>query len=445
MNLISPVLKQTLKLASVLANAHEVQSWAEAWFKLDRSQLGMAPMNGDLSAAGIPVEHKLYVARAIPAVEVRPLLFTSLLHQLTGMGEGDWVTALANSPMLLDNYRKLQNLYWLGYILITLLRRASPGFPHDHLLYSRALPSWQESERTCEVPWDDFTDLLQFGKDFSMDRLVPSCTEEVQKEIRNLILVIKADPTWNRLFAASRHVLRNDSLSKDLQERKAVFWSEMNSYYSSQQPFRRSDLRSRVLEIESAVYADLSPKSRSYVRAFLDYERLLSRIYWVLSQALIHRKVSYVSSMNANQIQQVSIERYDYDDGVYPHLEAVTSKEIRTQHPAQLLHITLPETNHMLDGLYQVEVSGFIYSRGNGEARHVFKARQLWSCTLNELTEACKSFKTPLLVGTEADRSANEAVNSMMMSYGDDEQSSTRIQVRQYISSFRLTKHMFFP
>ena len=222
-----------------------------------------------------------------------------------------------------------------------------------------------------ELPWNmggfllpkDATDARLIG----LNRFMPSMAQQSAASLNHLVTTIKAHDVWLRLKESYQEIERRPNLDKKLRRIRVRFGRGMEKQIRSKPS--RSAWHLEAEKLAQRLYSKGGARIRSYMESFLEYERLIERIYWLLSQLVMHECISCITSAVPQQLQQVSL-----GCGKRRRLTALSETSVKTLEVGQLVHISLIETGHLMDGLYQVEQWHAKHQVGIA-ARILFRAR----------------------------------------------------------------------
>ncbi len=390
------VLKQALKLACLIQDSKEARSWRKAWNSLAGIEF-ISPNLMSLPAGEVPLVDVVLAYRHSDAGQCRPLLFPMLI-----MFDADAVrikTELRQHPQVWRAYRRLVDCSVLTGQLVTFLRRIGPGYPHQDLIYTIPNTPWTRLSSARELPWRLGESLLvrnsSDARHIGLERSVPSVSRQVADSLNALAEAVRASDIWLELENAFRTVTRRKSLIQEIHRAKVQFEKEFRNISTRNIP--PSVLWARVEELAKKVYSKRGSRIQAYVKAFWEYEGLIERIYWIISQLVIYETISCLTTSMPEQLQQVSLS-YGKDAP----LTALAQTRAKTLQIGQLVHVELVEMDQTLDGLYQVEQWYETYQVGT-IPRALFHARCLWYCELKALLDATEDITNQVFVPSEAE------------------------------------------
>jgi len=429
------VLEQALKLACLIRDSEEANAWREAWNALLNIQFG-TPNIMAMPLEEIPlVEH---IGHLRVSEQSRPLMFPLLITRFPlPLNAAQIRDGLKDYPEVWRTYQQLVSCFGLTCLLVTFLRSAGPGYPHKDLVYTLPNTPWVQLSSMRELPWNMGEFLVPEGvtdaRFIGLQRFVPSVAQQSATSLNDLLAAIKCDNAWLELEKSYETIQRRRNLRGEISRAQAQFQREFGEV--SQMSMLKPEWQAKAKELVRKVYAKRGPRIQAYAKSFLEYERLIERIYWLISQILIHESVSCLTSSASHQLQQVSL-RYGQD----ALLTALAPTLAKTLQVGQLVHIELVETEHLLDGLYQVEQWLEKYEIATG-ARILFGAQCLWYCQFNDLLTGTKEFSNPTFIPAEVMDILGES--RVSITGPDGEVVSWRI--RDEIPSFELSKTMYLP
>jgi len=288
-----------------------------------------------------------------------------------------------------------------------------------------------------ELPWNmggfllpkDATDARLIG----LNRFMPSMAQQLAASLNHLVTTIKAHDVWLRLKESYQEIERRPNLDKKLRRIMVRFGREMEKL--SRPKLSKSAWHLEADKLAQRLYSRGGARIRSYMESFLEYERLIERIYWLLSQLVMHECISCITSAMPQQLQQVSLGY-----GKRRRLTALSETSVKTLEVGQLVHISLAETGHLMDGLYQVEQWYAKHQAGIG-ARILFRARCLWYCELEDLKRTIGEYADQTFLTSEGKRTLGE----WQVIIGPQSDTPKALNVGADIPELELTKTMYLP
>jgi hypothetical protein len=398
------ILAHALRIACVVRDSAEGSLWRKAWQILsedfvDMSSLITAPIGE------IPIAAHMRAIRVSEQAQSRPTMFPLLVVKFPYIKSIDQIrTGLHNYPREWRAFENLRNCMRLMAVLIEYLRVIAPGYPFEELIYSTPGTHWREISSMNELPWG-FGEQLLANKStdarfIGLKRFVPTVADTVAQAIYPLSAAIMRSLEWQTLKQSYETVMDHPKIAEELIRARVFFEKELEKTprpkYPSQQWIET------VEDLAQRVYAKKGQRIGRYIDAFRKYQELVEHIYWILSQVIIYEKISSITSQNPDQLQQISLS-----ESPLPVLTAISLTGAKTLDVGQLIHISLPATNHLLDGLYQVEHEHVRFDIPSG-TRTLFRARRLWQCHLDEVVSATKGFGNNTIVESEHSKGGDD-------------------------------------
>lgn len=427
-----PILEQTLRLACVVRDSMEAESWRTAWREL--GTLGRRSRRyTNTGACRLAIE--------TPARDQgysRPFLYPLLVEGYSGLNRSQVKAQLQPTPEIWSPYSKmLECMDTMGSIL-AFLRRARPGYPNHDLVYTVPNSPWMMLGADCEVPWAYGGHSIRLAEPVDATTLglgaqLPSIGSQVTKAVNSLLAAIQATDVWQTLKRAQSQIRANRVLEQELAQVRAKFQAELEAYAKLGLP---KPIRVRkALELADESFTTLRPRNQAYVTAFREYERILRNVYWLLSQVVIHRVIACVTSAYPERLQQVALT-YGKDAA----LTAVATSQSPFEEPGLLVHVTLAEAGHAFDGLYQIDAKTLKWQLG-AQARIILIMRHRWPCTLPHIQEAVGSAAGPIFVDDNFSPVQNTIDNRHIV-FIDKDGKETDLRLRDWSPAFDETRTM---
>jgi hypothetical protein len=431
------VLEQTVKLAYLIRDSIEAEAWRKAWgsFREVRSRTWNPATSAIEEAPLSELFHHVWMG---DPTQSRPLLFPLLIvRSLPYLDMAQIQNRLQDQPELWNSYQQLLSCVRLTSLLITFLRSIGPGYPHENLVYTLPNTPWAELSNERELPWNMGDFLLPKGvidaKLIGLERFLPSVSKQAAVCLNDLVTNIQTDNTWLQLKKSYQKVSRQDNLRKRMQRARSQFEREMSKL--NQPDIPKLLWQVKVEELAQKIYRREGAQIMAYVQSFWQFERLIEHIYWLLSQLVIRETISYLTSANHQHIQQISL-----GCGQERLLTALAPTLAKSLEIGQLIHITLIETNHILDGLYQVTQWIEKYKIATG-TRILFRARCLWYCQLDDLLQVTSELIKPAFVPSEEMEVLGE---SRVDIHGPNEE-VVSLRIKDHLLDFELPKTVYLP
>ena len=373
------ILEKTIQLGCLIRDSPEGMIWRESSAQLDEIPLS-TPNLGSLPPDQIPMIENLGLIHK--ANKVRPLLLPLIVGRYSPhLDHNSMRKELNKNQKVWKPYRQLELCMVFTGILVTFLRKIAPGYPHKDLIYTMPNSEWTELSSFKELPWNMATSIIPEkvidAKQLGLERVLPNTWPVIISALNSLAESIKRCPTWLNLHKAYRAIERQNNLKIELNRAKEQFDKEFAPYkaFSVAKPTRFNKFE----DLTKHIYGKRGKRISKYVDMFLQYEWLVERIYWTLSQLIMFENISCIASSISQQLQQVSL---NYGKEAY--LTALAKTRGKSLAIGQLVHITLPESNNIADGLYQVESLRQEYNPDSG-VHILFRNRKLWYCKLDFL------------------------------------------------------------
>lgn len=430
------LLRQTIKLAHVVRDSQEASSWRQAW----RSLLDNKPQDPQAMAthSQIPIADLVYYARASDQAECRPMIFPLLLAIPPFALSPDQVKKeLGRRPPIWAAYRRLTDCLRFIGLIVTFIRHLGSGYPHESLAYTLPDAPWSRLSSDMELPWDFGAGLLQTNSTDAMyiglNRFIPSVSKQAAECLNAIVVALKTDISWTALRTSYETVAPRKNIMEELQRARTQVQKQVEALrHANMPPYM---WRMRIEEIAQKAYAKRGPRIMAYSEAFWKYEHTVERIYWSVSQIVMYERISYLSSADATQLQQVNFSVGE--DGI---MTALAPTWAETLNIGQLVHITFPEAGGAFDGLYRVEDLHKIYSVTTG-ARLLFRAKWLWGCQISDLIDAARGLTKPIFLPSERHGGITDTRIELMR----DDGTAMSLNVADSIPRYEYSKTIYLP
>ncbi len=386
----------------------------------------------------IPVEVHLRGVRTSERAEARPIMFPLLLAGFPiNLSATRIRSELRDRPEVLGAYSQLAGCLGLTALIVEYLRSIAPGYPHADLVFGVDGTPWTQLSNYSEVPQNVGGPVLPEGAtkaaDIGLDRFAPSVSVELADQLIDLTGAVSSSAPYLDLKSAYKKVNADQNLQTEIRRARDQFEKELRRVNELKLP--RDHWGQEVERISRKVYEKRGLRIQSYVSSFLEYEWLIERIYWLLSQLVIYEVISSLSTAEPNQLQQASI------NNERPRLvTGLTLTSARSVNIGQLIHLTLCETNGRADGIYQVDQWYSRYDIGVG-GRDMLRARSLWECELKELEEIVGACDPPILA--PADRRQDRPVFRIEITGHDGK--VTSLEAGDPVLNMEIRKSMYLP
>jgi hypothetical protein len=188
---------------------------------------------------------------------------------------------------------------------------------------------------------------------------LPQSGAAVEAALDRRIEAIRQSELWKELSRVNWTISHNPLLRNELADLRHQFEQEHARIAASGLP--RADRYVADERFARRLYRNRGPHITAYWALFLNFARLFSQIYWLITQLGMKGVISCLSTGSRGQLQQVNF--YHQAD---LSLTALTPTFAQTQRAGQLVHITFPEADHTPDGLYQIDVMWLRYRPWTG-------------------------------------------------------------------------------
>jgi predicted house-cleaning noncanonical NTP pyrophosphatase (MazG superfamily) len=258
-------------------------------------------------------------------------------------------------------------------------------------------PPWSELFSGNEIPWGGGENLLPptiaDAPSSISKRFIPSQWSLIESGIHELVQAIQRSQVWRDLDNAYQAIHSRKTLLSELERTREYISNKIPEI--TQKSARSFDAYIQIEQEVQRLYSKRGERIVAYAQSFKAYEKLIERIYWVLSHIIMHRSIVRLSSGSSQQLQQVSLSY-----GESAHLTAVVHRWIMELEVGRLVHLTLVEGDGLFDGIYQVD---HLYLSANisQPIRLLFSTRCLWYCDVATVEEGLKHMTSPLLVYPE--------------------------------------------
>lgn len=376
---MDPILAAGLQLACVLRDSHSAAHWRAAWPLVLGYQVADAPPQ---------MARALYMIQELRkrgAIRARPLIFPILLSRYLRLNDTQVLATLQPIPELWERYRLLREGVSVMQQLFGYLWSILPGYPHSDVIYNLTGTPWRDPiSNLCLVPFGP-TSLPEGNRatatsDQRRAALAASMGPAVVAHVDNFVACVRRTENWRILEAAYGEIMREPGLARALPILRQQFEREYAAIWSSGRP--RDDAYVALLVLAEQLYQGQHPAITAYIAQFREYEALLARLYWLLSQLVMRQIIACLSTNSPTHLQQVAV--YPGISRSEVQLTALAPTYAQTLRIGQLVHLTLAEADRALDGLYQVEILHLKATPATG-ARAFFRARLLWSLPADPL------------------------------------------------------------
>jgi hypothetical protein len=248
---------------------------------------------------------------------------------------------------------------------------------------------WTEISSYKELPWNLAPSLIpenaRDANQLGLERVIPTSWPVITDSLNLLAEAIRQSAIWKELDKTYKVIERQNNLKIELYRARKQFSKEFAKYRDIS--ISKVTQLTRFEDLARQVYAKRGKRITGYINAFLEYERLVEHIYWILSQLIIFENISCITSSLPQQLQQVSLNY-----GKEAFMTALAKTRGKTLAVGQMVHVALPETDHISDGLYQVDTLRQKFEPRSG-VHVLFRARKLWYCQLDEILSITRNYK----------------------------------------------------
>ncbi len=430
---MDPILECTLRLACLLRDSEEAEAWRKAWQEL-------GALGGRMQqAADTPTCQEAIRTRNRDQGRARPFLYPWLVEGYSGLSRTQVKGQLQGYPDIWEPYSKMQECMDTMGSVLSFLRRARPGYPQHDLVYTVPNSPWMMLGSECEVPWaygGHTTPLPQpaDAKSLGLGTSLASIWSQLAEAVNMLLVAIQADEVWHRLKKASAEILANRVLSQELAQARTRFEAELNAYSKLSLP--KPIHTQKALELAEKSYSSLRPRNQAYVMAFKDHERILENIYWLLSQVVIYKVITCLTSAAPEQLQQVALN-YGKDST----LTAVATSQTAFEEPGLLVHVAVEEAMGAFDGLYQIGSKTLKWHVG-AQARIILTMRRHWLCPLPLLQVATGPCTNSVFVASDS-RSVQDLIDHRHIVFIDKDGTEVDLRLRDWSPALDETRTMY--
>lgn len=245
---------------------------------------------------------------------------------------------------------------------------------------------------------------------------------------------LQEDATFIRLNHAVKNIEKNKNLVHELGNSKQVFEKQIQEITQvGEPPHIRNQ---KISDLAFHIYKKNGGRILEYVNAFNEYEALIEKIYWLLTQFVVRENISCLSASDENQLQQVML-----GNTPYPLLTAISRSSSRSRSIGQLVHLSISNTKQNLNGLYLVDQTQEMYKSGFG-MRYYFKARMLWQTNLQALEV---SVEKSGMQGFLRKHEAISSPDSFRLEISSKRDEPLELELGDPIINFSLSKTMYLP
>ena len=135
-------------------------------------------------------------------------------------------------------------------------------------------------------------------------RFIPSVANAAAQSVNGLKSAIMQSDTWLSLKQAHDTILKHPNIAEELLRTKSYFEKELGEIKKPIHPSQQ--WLEDVDDLSKRIYSRKGKRIQQYIDAFRDYQELVERIYWLLSQIVIYEHISSISSYYQDQLQQIS-------------------------------------------------------------------------------------------------------------------------------------------
>jgi hypothetical protein len=438
------VLQHALLMAVRLRDASSATSWRTAWENIAREArtVRRATVRGDSArSAGrdFTLAETLVHLRTGGAFNYHPVLYSYFLRRATRHTDADLHTLFSSHPQLLAHYVALEQCFRAITLVIGSIRRIGAGYPHRHLPYVEPMRVWNAIERVCEVPWPETVSAVPVSpslniRQLGLDTLLGADASPVSDNLENLLRALQSTREVQELNGAYEQVVQNGLLI-ELGAARGEFgvrYAELR-----RQGLRGEELGKEAFVLVLEIYFSRNRIIRNYIEGFERYERLVQRIYWLISQLIFYRIISCVTTRNPNHLQQVLLL---HEEEIY--VTAVAPTNAHTLHAGQLVHITMPELAGIYDAVFQVRQWNLDWDVGTG-ARAFVRAEPHWGGRLHLLSAAVAGADAVFV--PSAEEPFTQLLDGISLSMPVANGFGPQTRLRDMSSSFNMNEALRYP
>lgn len=312
-----------------------------------------------------------------------------------------------------------------------------PGYPNENLIFNMPNAPWKDLSNIKEVPLGIEKTLVERTKGNLLGGISSHIPSKSDALIRALLAVsseLQKEGAFLKLDVAAKNISKNKNLTNELINSQKLFEKRLAEISKLQEPNYIQN--NRIAELALQIYKKNGGKILDYVNAYLEFEELIEKIYWVLTQFVTREKLCCLSVLNDAQLQQIML-----GNSRNPILTGVSRTSSSSLAIGQLVYLNLSDVDGHISGLYQIDHIQSIFKAGSG-IRHYFKAGLVWQIGLKALEsslEKCNA-KT-FLVQNEPITSADHF--RIEISSPDGEPIS--LEMGDPVLNFSVSKTMFLP
>lgn len=386
---MTTILEETIRLSCLIRDSVEAEQWRSAWNTLPTLWSGQQIT--DISKEP-PFDELIHLVRMTDRVQARPFLFPFILEEYAPESAKDFTSNLDRYPLVGGEIKKLLGCFSVMPYLVSFLRVKGAGFPHENLVYTDQDSPWVIQSGYRELPWLITKVLGPIPSDaqlLGLNKFIPSVSVAVATSLNKLADLIAKDPSYQNLDRAYKVIAKNKNLQKELNSANEHF---KKLVIEAQAKIASGRIKPEMVQsITKEVYKKKGDRINNYVDNFLEVEKLIERIYWLLSHIIMNKTISFASTADPEMLQQVHI-------GLGPehHITAI-SPTTACGGIGHIIHLSLPEAGDIFDGLYHITHTHLRYQTGN-RIRIFFHAKLLWKCTLSAAQSYPSQTVPPLFI-----------------------------------------------
>lgn len=437
--MVDKVLEKAIKFALCVRDSQEAHSWREGWNQL--CQLSERDIRVPIRTVDNDAPVPEYVHHIVHSdwAQARPLMIPTLLAQFSPFGnEHQTIARLQSSPFIWRAIRPLTGAMGFVGIVSEFLRNLGPGYPHNDIVYTLPSSPWAVLGSNSEIPWF-------FGKYFlsswpvpsatllGIERFVPSIGRPATVYLNELAGALKESTAWEELRLAYAEIEKNPNLKSELAKSRDVFEREFRQIVQLHLP--GPIIQSKAEDLARKVYKKKGSKIQRYIKCFVNFDKLVTNIYWLLSHISIHSTIPRLST-SSGQIINVNAG-YNVNSS----LTALTRSYTHAFGIGKIVHLSFPETEGLLDGLYQISQTIYEHQVGKAE-RLFFRAECQWYYGIDELIASTSMAFIDAIV-TEPARLGEGEME--MRIYGEGGEVIATLPVRKEIINMRFSHTMYLP
>lgn len=432
------MLKSIINLSVIIRNSSEGAVWRSAWKNLSKLNPDIMPNPLGDETLELSPEAIISIFCTSESVEARPVMLPFLMarHPVI-QNYPDFVKSLNQKPDLFRQYSSLVGQFAFFTLIIGYLRSISPGYPHEKLIFNLPNSPWKDLTNIKEVPLGIEKILIERTRGNLLKELslhIPSKSDAILKALLTISSELQNEPAFVKLDTAVRNISKNENLTTELVNSKNYFEKRLGEMSQTQEPpYIRNN---KISNLATQIYQKKGGKILEYVTAYLEFEELIEKIYWILTQFVIREGISCLSVTDATQLQQVML-----GNSPNPILTGISRANARSLAIGQLVYLSLSDVQDHFSGLYQVNHVQALYKAGSG-IRYYFKANLCWQTPLESFAKLLEIYNSQdFLIKRESITSPDNFRIEISSPQGDP----ISLELGDPILNFSFSKTMFLP